>query len=61
MIRLVVSNQRGGVTKTTTAHTLARYLADHSLRVLIIDTDPQGSVGAVLGLKAPQFSAPVYC
>lgn len=55
MIRLVVSNQRGGVAKTTTTHTLARYLADKNLRVLIIDTDPQGSVGAVLGLKAHNF------
>lgn len=55
MIRLVISNQRGGVAKTTTTHTLARFLADRNLRVLIIDTDPQGSVGAVLGLKAENF------
>ena len=41
--------------KTTTTHTLARYLADKNLRVLIIDTEPQGSIGAVLGLKAHNF------
>lgn len=53
MIRLVVSNQRGGVAKTTTVHTLARFFADKGLRVLVLDTDPQGSMAAVLGLKAP--------
>jgi chromosome partitioning protein len=55
MIRLVVSNQRGGVAKTTTTHSLARYCADRGLRVLIVDTDPQGSIGAVLGLKPPTY------
>ena len=51
MIRLVVSNQGGGVAKTTTTLTLARYLADHGSRVLVIDTDPQGSIAVVLGLR----------
>jgi chromosome partitioning protein len=51
MIRLVLSNQRGGVGKTTTTHTLARYFASRGRKVLLIDADPQGSLGAVLGLK----------
>jgi chromosome partitioning protein len=51
MIRLVVSNQRGGVAKTTTAVTLARCFADRGLRTLLIDTDSQGSVGTILGLR----------
>jgi len=55
MIRLVVSNQRGGVAKTTTTHTLARYCADRGLKVLVIDTDPQGSMGVVLGLKPTNY------
>jgi chromosome partitioning protein len=55
MIRLVISNQRGGVAKTTTIHTFARFLADRGRRVLIIDTDPQGSMGTVLGLKPPKY------
>lgn len=55
MIRLVISNQRGGVSKTTTTTTLAREFADQGKRVLIIDTDPQGSVSSVLGLK-PQHA-----
>ena len=51
MIRLVISNQRGGVSKTTTTTTLARAFADRGKRVLMIDTDPQGSISSVLGLK----------
>lgn len=52
MLKLVISNQRGGVAKTTTTVTLARYLADRGHRVLVVDTDPQGSLGMILGLKA---------
>jgi chromosome partitioning protein len=51
MIRLVVSNQRGGVAKTTTAVTLSLLLAERGKRVLLIDTDPQSSVHSVLGFK----------
>ena len=50
-IKIVVSNQRGGVAKTTTTLTLARFLADQGMRVLVIDTDPQGSIVPLLGLK----------
>ena len=55
MTRLVILNQRGGVAKTTTVHTLARFMADRGRRVLIIDTDPQGSMGTVLGLKPTKY------
>jgi chromosome partitioning protein len=51
LIRLTISNQRGGVGKTTSAVTIARCLADLGKRVLLIDTDSQGSIAAVLGLK----------
>lgn len=57
MIRLTISNQRGGVGKTTTAITLARSLADRGMRVLLIDADSQGSIAAVLGLKPSGFLA----
>ncbi len=50
-IKIVISNQRGGVAKTTTTLTLARYLADRGRKVLVIDTDPQGSITPMLGLK----------
>lgn len=51
MIRLVIANQRGGVSKTTTTATLARFFSDRGMRVLIVDTDPQASMGIVLGLR----------
>jgi chromosome partitioning protein len=54
MMKLMVGNQKGGVGKTTTAITLARCFADHGLRTLLIDSDPQGSVAVTLRLK-PQL------
>lgn len=55
MIGLVVSNQRGGVGKTTTAVNYAGYLARKNKRVLLIDADSQGSVSTLLGLKPQRF------
>jgi len=55
LIRIVIANQRGGVSKTTTTHTLARLFADQGKRVLLVDTDSQGSLGQVLGLKPIRF------
>lgn len=51
MIRLVISNQKGGVAKTTTAICLARSFAERGKKVLLVDTDAQGSIQIALGLK----------
>jgi chromosome partitioning protein len=53
--RLVIANQRGGVSKTTTTATLARFFGDQGMRVLVIDADPQGSLGLVLGLRPERY------
>jgi chromosome partitioning protein len=54
MIRLVITNQRGGVSKTVTTATLARFFSDCGMRVLVVDTDPQASLGIVLA-QLPRF------
>lgn len=51
MIRLTIGNQRGGVGKTTTAVTIARLWAERGLRTLLVDADPQGSIGSILRVK----------
>ena len=51
MIKLVIANQKGGVAKTTTSLSVARAFAERGLKVLLIDTDSQGSLATALGLK----------
>lgn len=57
---IAITNQKGGVGKTTTAINLAACLAEKGKRVLAIDIDPQGNTTSGLGINKEEVENTVY-
>ena len=57
---VAMSNQKGGVGKTTTTINLAASLAAYGRRILIVDFDPQGAASAGLGINARALERTIY-
>ncbi|HZT64742.1 MAG TPA: ParA family protein [Acidimicrobiales bacterium] len=57
---LAVANQKGGVAKTTTVHSLGSALAELGQRVLLVDLDPQACLTFSAGLDPEKLPASLH-
>lgn len=55
-----ISNQKGGVGKTTTCVNLSSYLASMGKRTLMVDIDPQGNATTGVGIEKTKLKKNTY-
>lgn len=57
---LAVANQKGGVAKTTTVHSLAASLCERGRRVLMVDLDPQACLTFSAGVEPDKLESSLH-
>ncbi len=57
---IAITNQKGGVGKTTTAINLSAAMAAMGKKILVIDTDPQGNMTSGFGINKNEIENTVY-